>query len=57
LAALRENVIAWMEEHEYQSLSQLQGCMNMQACPDPSVYERANYMLTLQSWQPAGRIA
>jgi dihydroorotate dehydrogenase (fumarate) len=57
LAALRENVIAWMEEHEYQSLGQLRGCMNMQACPDPSVYERANYMLTLQSWQPAGRIA
>jgi dihydroorotate dehydrogenase (fumarate) len=57
LAALREGLAAWMDEHEYQSLAQLQGCMNMQACPDPSVYERANYMLTLQSWQPAGRIA
>jgi dihydroorotate dehydrogenase (fumarate) len=57
LAVLRENVTAWMEEHEYQSLEQMQGCMNMQACPDPSVYERANYMLTLQSWQPAGRLA
>jgi dihydroorotate dehydrogenase (fumarate) len=57
LAVLRESLIAWMEEHEYQSLAQLQGCMNMQACPDPSVYERANYMLTLQSWQPSRRVA
>ncbi len=57
LAALREGMSAWMEDHEYQSLGQMQGCMSLQACPDPSVYERANYMLTLQSWQPARRIA
>jgi hypothetical protein len=29
--------------------------MNLQACPDPRVYERANYMLMLQSWR--GEIA
>lgn len=57
LATIRERVAAWMEEHEYESLSQMQGSMNLEACPDPSVYERANYMLALQSWRPAGRIA
>jgi dihydroorotate dehydrogenase (fumarate) len=42
---------AWMEEHEYEYLRQMQGNMNMQACPDPKVYERANYMLVLQGWK------
>lgn len=42
---------SWMEEHEYEYLRQLQGNMNLQACPDPKVYERANYMLVLQGWR------
>ena len=25
--------------------------MNLAACPDPAAYERANYMLMLQSWR------
>jgi dihydroorotate dehydrogenase (fumarate) len=57
LQALREHVVSWMEEHEYGSLDELQGSMNFEMCPDPSVYERANYMLTLQSWRPTGRLA
>ena len=56
LAVVRERVVDWMEEHEYESLSQMQGSMSLETCPDPSAYERANYMLTLQSWQPAGRM-
>jgi dihydroorotate dehydrogenase (fumarate) len=57
ILSLREQVIAWMDEHEYESLAQMQGSMNLEMCPDPSVYERANYMLTLQSWRPSGRVA
>jgi len=57
LATVRERVSAWMAEHEYESLSQMQGSMNLEMCPDPSAYERANYMITLQSWRPVGRIA
>jgi dihydroorotate dehydrogenase (fumarate) len=51
LADLREGLARWLEEHEYHSLRQMQGSMNLQACPDPRVYERANYMLTLQGWR------
>ena len=40
-----------MQEHEYGSIDELRGCMNFQACPDPAVYERANYMLMLQGWR------
>jgi dihydroorotate dehydrogenase (fumarate) len=57
LRTLREQVMSFMDEREYESLAQMQGSMNLEMCPDPSVYERANYMLTLQSWRPSGRVA
>lgn len=41
---------AFLEEHEYSSLDQLRGNMNLSRCPDPSGYERANYAEILQSW-------
>ena len=57
LRTIREKVEGWMREHEYESLAQMQGSMNLLACPDPSVYERANYMLMLQSWRESRRLA
>jgi dihydroorotate dehydrogenase (fumarate) len=51
LKAVRAETAAWMEAHEYESLTQMRGSMNLLACPDPHVYERANYMLMLQSWR------
>jgi dihydroorotate dehydrogenase (fumarate) len=51
LAKLRLGLASWLEEHEYDSLQQLRGSMSLEACPDPRVYERANYMLTLQGWR------
>jgi dihydroorotate dehydrogenase (fumarate) len=43
----------WLESHGYHSLSQLKDCMNLSHCPDPVVYERANYMRVLNSWSQA----
>ncbi len=40
----------WMAEHEYQSVDQLRGSASQAAIADPSAFERANYMKTLQSW-------
>ena len=54
LATLKGELAQWLEEHEYHSLRQMQGSMNLEACPDAQVYERANYMLMLQSWRVAG---
>jgi dihydroorotate dehydrogenase (fumarate) len=51
LSNLRQGLVRWLEEHEYDSLQQLRGSMSLEACPDPRVYERANYMLTLQGWR------
>jgi dihydroorotate dehydrogenase (fumarate) len=51
LGTLKQELAQWLEEHEYHSLRQAQGSMNLEACPDPTVYSRANYMLVLQSWR------
>jgi len=48
LQVVLTEMIGWMEEHVYESLAQMKGSMSRAACPDPSVYERANYMLVLQ---------
>lgn len=40
----------WLVDHEYESLNQMRGSMNLQRCADPHAYERANYMKILQSW-------
>jgi dihydroorotate dehydrogenase (fumarate) len=51
LAVLRQELTRWLEEHEYDSLRQMQGSMNLASCPDPRAYERANYMMMLQGWR------
>jgi dihydroorotate dehydrogenase (fumarate) len=52
LAELRRELEQWLEEHEYGSLREMRGSMSLRSCPDPQAYERANYMLMLQSWKP-----
>jgi dihydroorotate dehydrogenase (fumarate) len=41
----------WLTEHEYESLRQMQGSMNMAKVPDAAKLTRANYMKMLDSWQ------
>jgi dihydroorotate dehydrogenase (fumarate) len=48
---VRTDLEAWMEENEWSSLNEMRGNMSLERVPDPKVYERANYMLMLQSWQ------
>ncbi|CAK0748516.1 dihydroorotate dehydrogenase (fumarate) [uncultured Gammaproteobacteria bacterium] len=50
LTELRDGLSQWLEEHEYQSLAQMRGSMNLSRCPDPAAYERANYMHVLNTW-------
>jgi len=50
LATVRAEMARWLEEHEYDSLAQARGSMNLTGCPDPAAYERANYMTLLQGW-------
>jgi len=41
----------WMEEHEYESVQQMQGSMSQQRCPDPTAFERAQYMKAVKGLQ------
>jgi len=52
LKVLEQELRDWLEEHEYDSVRQLQGSMSQQHSPDPSAFERAQYMKTLQSYVP-----
>jgi dihydroorotate dehydrogenase (fumarate) len=41
---------SWMEEHEYESVSQMRGSMNLERSPNAAAFERTNYMRTIHSW-------
>jgi dihydroorotate dehydrogenase (fumarate) len=41
----------WLEDHEYDSVEQMRGSMSLRHCPDPSAFERANYLRVLQLWK------
>jgi dihydroorotate dehydrogenase (fumarate) len=41
----------WMEEHEYESVAQMQGSMSQIKCPDPGAFERAQYMRAVKGMQ------
>jgi dihydroorotate dehydrogenase (fumarate) len=51
LTKIREGLGLWLEEHEYESLGQMRGSMNLMRSPDPESYERANYIQILQGWE------
>jgi len=51
LARIRGDMVTWMEEHEYHSLAQMRGSMNLATCPDAEAFGRANYIKVLKSWR------
>ena len=54
LKVIEREMSEWMEEHEYESVQQLKGSMSQKNCPDPSAFERAQYMRALQSYPERG---
>jgi dihydroorotate dehydrogenase (fumarate) len=51
LKKIRTDLEAWMEENEWSSLNEMRGNMSQERIPNPQIYERANYMLMLQTWE------
>ena len=45
-------VVTWLNEHEYESVMQMIGAMSQKHCAEPAAFERANYMKMLQSYRP-----
>jgi dihydroorotate dehydrogenase (fumarate) len=56
LATVRTELLNWMEEHEYESIHQMQGSMSQRSVADPSAFQRANYVKVLSSYALAGGI-
>jgi dihydroorotate dehydrogenase (fumarate) len=50
---VERDLVAWMEEHEYQSVSQLKGSLSQKNCADPSAFERAQYMKAISQYTTA----
>jgi dihydroorotate dehydrogenase (fumarate) len=46
----------WLDEHEYTSVQQMCGSMSHGAVPDPTAFERGNYMKVLSSYNPRGNV-
>ena len=53
IKVIETDMINWMEEHEYESITQMRGSMSQINCPNESEFERAQYMKAIQSYKPA----
>jgi len=51
LKDIQEDLIRWMDEHEYESLAQMRGSMSMENIPNPSTFMRANYIKMLNEYK------
>ncbi len=52
LRVIERELVEWMEEHGYESIEQMQGSMSQMRSPDPSAFERAQYMRAITSYRP-----
>jgi dihydroorotate dehydrogenase (fumarate) len=50
LGQIRREFERWGDEHGYATIDEMRGSMSLKRCPDPSAFERGNYLRILQSW-------
>ena len=51
ITTLLDNLTAWMEEKEYESIEQMKGSISLHHTLNPAAYERANYMRILTDYR------
>jgi dihydroorotate dehydrogenase (fumarate) len=47
LSVIERELREWLERHGIESLAEIHGCLSQKNCPDPSAFERAQYMRAL----------
>lgn len=52
---MRTGLEQWMDRHGVERLGDVRGRASLQKSSDPTAFERAHYIRTLQSWKPAER--
>jgi len=50
VTSVLNDLVHWMEEHEYESIGQMRGSMSQRSVSDPAAFERGNYMRVLSSY-------
>lgn len=53
IRVIEQEMCAWLTEHEYESVKQLKGSVSQKNCPDPSAFERAQYMKAIHNYKPS----
>lgn len=51
LRQIEKTIVHWMEEHEYESIKQMQGSMSAKHVPHPERFERAQYIRALSKFE------
>jgi dihydroorotate dehydrogenase (fumarate) len=52
---MRHGLEDWMERHNTMTLDDMRGRSSLQHTPNPSAFERANYIRVLHSWTADAR--
>jgi len=51
VSVILNDLQAWMEAHEYESIKQMQGSMSQQSVAEPAAFERSNYIRILNEFR------
>jgi dihydroorotate dehydrogenase (fumarate) len=52
ITLVERELAEWLEQHEYDSVEQLKGCLSQLKCPTPEAFERAQYVRGIAtSWR------
>jgi dihydroorotate dehydrogenase (fumarate) len=51
ISTLLNELTAWMESKEYESVEQMKGAMSQQSIANPAAFERANYIKALEEYK------
>ena len=51
ITTVLDDMVRWMTEKEYESVTQMKGSMSHRSVADPAAFERANYMKALNSYK------
>ena len=50
IALIERDLVAWLTEHEYESVRQLKGSLSQSKCAEPAAFERAQYMKAITGY-------
>jgi dihydroorotate dehydrogenase (fumarate) len=51
VTVLVDGLRRFLDEHGYDSVDAVRGCMNLERAPDPTAYQRSDYIQLLRTWR------